>query len=917
MSSKGALGEWATKSISSLLQLPPDQCDEIVSNILAYDDPSELKDFLGCFAETGSEHRISSFVKELFERKNPKAQGKGSAPGASEPEERQSGGKGKDRGKGKGKNGRSDDSESRRRAQDSFPKMLMPTRPKDKDDKRLMVIDAASGRHNILTNCINCGKVIAEEEGWGPCLFCGNALEVGDAYGVRSGDDRGFLEDASISAAEQDKFNASFETAKATKDRLLSYDRDAKKRTKVFDDATDWYTEKDNPWLDQRQRDEAARRGAEEDRKTREEKRKIHATIDLFGRTVVDATAQVEKERNKKNKDSYEAYQDKVEDENKLRSMYGNEKGLMDGHGQLSGASQTLYDSLQSKLRASLHESGKKFQKDESSAFGYTAPGDSKKKNPRWDASIDDNRIENDFTDVSTAMFAGSGNVDGPQLLAVEESPYGDDDDKGMCISMHQPWATLLVHGFKRAEGRAWKHEHRGRLWIHAAAKPVDAGQIEWLEDQYRDLYENRGIPIPKMPSEFGGYPTSALLGCVDMEACWSKEEYAGVLESTPSMPPEDNDCDFIFWCLRPRRLIVPLKMGGDNKIWRLPVPSTKAAQRGLQPVRWPAATGGENPMGSPAIARRQPVSGRGARDASPDVIEEEEQESVAHAASSGSAVKTTAAAAKGAPSAATAKGVQRARVPPLLDLWPAVAAEERLEVILKGQDKADRDVVILQDGFVQLVGFVPPDIQQRLIDEMREIGVSDRGFFAEKFDGIKVSTDVSRMCLGMHWNAQAQRWDTSRSNLDGQPAAPIPKFLIDMYDEAVKRANRELARNKKRKYIPFPEGKAPSLAVVNFFQASGTMQIHQDRTESKEAIAAGYPVMGICIGDSCDLPYGTEQPTSKHAPKSLRLESGDVYLFGSASRMLWHGVSRVIPRSAPPSLRLVPGRLSVTLRVH
>merc|ERR1719199_761961 len=154
---------------------------------------------------------------------------------------------------------------------------MMPTRPKDKEDKRLIIIDSASGRHPILTNCINCGKVIAEEEGWGPCLFCGNALEIGDAYGVRSGDDRGYVESEGMSAAEQNKFNTSFETAKATKDRLLSYDRDAKKRTKVFDDATDWYTEKDNPWLTERQREEAVRRGNEEERKRQEEKRKIHA----------------------------------------------------------------------------------------------------------------------------------------------------------------------------------------------------------------------------------------------------------------------------------------------------------------------------------------------------------------------------------------------------------------------------------------------------------------------------------------------------------------------------------------------------------------------------------------------------------------------------------------------------------------
>ncbi len=40
-----------------------------------------------------------------------------------------------------------------------------------------------------------------------------------------------------------------------------------------------------------------------------------------------------------------------------------------------------------------------------------------------------------------------------------------------LCISMHQPWASLLVHGIKRVEGRAWPTEHRGTLWVHATAQ--------------------------------------------------------------------------------------------------------------------------------------------------------------------------------------------------------------------------------------------------------------------------------------------------------------------------------------------------------------------------------------------------------------------------------------------------------------
>lgn len=45
-----------------------------------------------------------------------------------------------------------------------------------------------------------------------------------------------------------------------------------------------------------------------------------------------------------------------------------------------------------------------------------------------------------------------------------------DKADKMTCLTMHQPWASLLVYGIKRAEGRGWNTDFRGRLWIHAGS---------------------------------------------------------------------------------------------------------------------------------------------------------------------------------------------------------------------------------------------------------------------------------------------------------------------------------------------------------------------------------------------------------------------------------------------------------------
>ena len=96
-----------------------------------------------------------------------------------------------------------------------------------------------------------------------------------------------------------------------------------------------------------------------------------------------------------------------------------------------------------------------------------------------------------------------------------------------MCLTLHQPWASLIIHGFKRAEGRSWnvdgknKHWKSGRLWIHAALQQPDEASIKSIEAHYKRLYSEgyfgQSSVLPPFPSETGqGYPTGCILGCVD-----------------------------------------------------------------------------------------------------------------------------------------------------------------------------------------------------------------------------------------------------------------------------------------------------------------------------------------------------------------------------------------------------------------
>ncbi len=42
-------------------------------------------------------------------------------------------------------------------------------------------------RHKLVNNCVNCGKIVCEQEGEGPCLFCGAWVDRETGYDV--GDD--------------------------------------------------------------------------------------------------------------------------------------------------------------------------------------------------------------------------------------------------------------------------------------------------------------------------------------------------------------------------------------------------------------------------------------------------------------------------------------------------------------------------------------------------------------------------------------------------------------------------------------------------------------------------------------------------------------------------------------------------------
>ena len=79
------------------------------------------------------------------------------------------------------------------------------------------------------------------------------------------------------------------------------------------------------------------------------------------------------------------------------------------------------------------------------------------------------------------------------------------------CITIRQPWATLIAIGEKRLETRGWKTNYRGELAIHAG-KRVDL--VACLAEPVRSLLEASGYTAANLP-------TGAVVAIARLAGCY------------------------------------------------------------------------------------------------------------------------------------------------------------------------------------------------------------------------------------------------------------------------------------------------------------------------------------------------------------------------------------------------------------
>jgi DNA oxidative demethylase len=196
-----------------------------------------------------------------------------------------------------------------------------------------------------------------------------------------------------------------------------------------------------------------------------------------------------------------------------------------------------------------------------------------------------------------------------------------------------------------------------------------------------------------------------------------------------------------------------------------------------------------------------------------------------------------------------------------------------------------------LPDGVIFLPDYFDGSAQLALVEAIRHV-VKAAPLFTPVMP--KTGTPMSvRMT-----NCGLLGWVTDKANgyryqpthpVTGQPWPAMPELLLDLW--------RDVAN-----YVAPPEA-----CLVNFYDETAKMGLHQDRDE-QDFIA---PVVSVSLGDEARFKIGGTTRGGK--TQSIILRSGDVLVMGGVSRLAFHGIDRIYPGTS--TLLQKGGRINLTLR--
>jgi alkylated DNA repair protein (DNA oxidative demethylase) len=192
-------------------------------------------------------------------------------------------------------------------------------------------------------------------------------------------------------------------------------------------------------------------------------------------------------------------------------------------------------------------------------------------------------------------------------------------------------------------------------------------------------------------------------------------------------------------------------------------------------------------------------------------------------------------------------------------------------------------------------VHYWPERLDDRAQDELLEAirsRVTAAPFYRPTMPGSGAPLSVEMTNFGpLGWvtdQAGGYRYE-ERHPISGEPWPDIPPSLLALWAEIT----------------AYPT--VPEACLVNLYRGTARMGLHRDADEQ----AADAPVLSVSLGDTAVFRFGGLSRRGTTA--TLKLNSGDVLMFGGPARMMYHGIDRILAGSSS----FIPGggRINLTLR--
>ena len=196
-----------------------------------------------------------------------------------------------------------------------------------------------------------------------------------------------------------------------------------------------------------------------------------------------------------------------------------------------------------------------------------------------------------------------------------------------------------------------------------------------------------------------------------------------------------------------------------------------------------------------------------------------------------------------------------------------------------------------LPPGLVYLPDHFDAEAQAALVTDIRAVVAAAPLFVPEMPRTGKPMSVRMTNCGPLGWvtdRTGGYRYQPTHP-VTGDPWPAIPQALIDLWTEVSGCA------------------RPPEACLVNFYDDTARMGLHQDRDETDFSA----PVVSVSLGDQCLFRIGGT--ARNDSTRSFRLSSGDVVVLGGESRLVFHGVDRIYPGTS--TLLKNGGRINLTLR--